>query len=118
MPKFIALWTALLTNGSGGLFLLFEGSEVEGAIGGVIYPEAYSDAQICQEFFWFVKPESRGGGVRLYRKFEEWARTKGANEIRMGYLVDSMPEKVSTFYERLGFHPVEVNYTKVLTCAG
>jgi GNAT superfamily N-acetyltransferase len=60
----------------------------------------------------------RGGGVLLYRAFEAWAKTKKATELRMGYLVDLMPEKVAHFYERVGFERVEVGYSKRLLCAG
>jgi len=56
--------------------------------------------------------------VLLYRAFEAWAKTKKATELRMGYLVDLMPEKVAHFYERVGFERVEVGYSKRLLCAG
>lgn len=113
--RFVAMWTALLSNETGAMFLVLDQNEIVGAIAGVAYPEAYSDELICQEFYWFISPEHRGmGGVRLYKMFEDWARSKGCSQIRMGHLLDSMPEKVSKFYERMGFVAAEVNYFKSL----
>lgn len=114
LDRFVAMWTALLGNETGVIFLLCEGEEISGTIGGVAYPEAYSSEVIAQEFFWYSLSTSRGAGVRLYRAFEEWARARGCSQIRMGHLVDSMPEKVARFYERMGFVPIEVNFCKSL----
>lgn len=114
LVKFIELWTIFLVQGTGVIFLLMDGGAITGTIGGIVYPEAYSGELTAQEFFWFVHQKNRGGGVRLYRAFEQWALKKGCHEVRMGYLVDLMPEKVAHFYERLGFTRVEVNYAKRL----
>lgn len=114
LDRFVAMWTALLGNGMGVIFLALEGEQIVGALGGVSYPDQYSEKVIATEFFWHLNKSSRGGGVRLYKLFEDWARERGCNQIRMGYLVDSMPSKVATFYERMGFKPLEVHYAKDL----
>lgn len=85
-----------------------------GTIGGMCHEEPYDDDTIAQEFFWYVLKESRGAGILLYRAFEGWARERGCTRLRMGYLVDSMPEKVGHFYERLGLQSEEVVYSKDL----
>lgn len=121
LDRFVGLWTVLIRNGSGVMFVLEDehGRGLAGAIGGMVHPEPYSKGTVAQEMFWFVRPEARGGrGVALYKAFEAWAQTKKATEIRMGYLVDLMPEKVAHFYERAGFERVEVGYSKRLACAG
>lgn len=115
LDKFVAMWTMLLGNGTGVIFLLFQDEEIVGALGGVAYPDAYTSRLIASEFYWFVGSQSRGGGVRLYRLFEEWARLRGCSELRMVHLLDSMPEKVARFYDRAGFKPLEVHYAKELT---
>jgi GNAT superfamily N-acetyltransferase len=104
----------LLESGTGVIFVDENGEEIQGTLGGVAYPEINSGELVATEFFWFVAPERRGGGLRLYRAFEEWARSKGCREIRMAYLIDSMPEKLAKLYRRLGFEPVEVQYVKEL----
>lgn len=118
LDRFVSLWRVLISNGSGIVLLLINGNEIAGAIAGLIHPSPYSARTIAQEMYWFVRPSMRGGGVLLYREFERWAIYKGAAELHMGYLVDLMPEKVAAFYERVGFHKVEVGYSKRLECAG
>lgn len=114
MARFEAVWTTLLASGTGVVLGLREDGEVVGTIGGVVYAEPYSGDLIATEFFWFVRPGRRGGGMRLYRAFEAWAREQNCTQIRMGHLSDSMPQKVKRVYERLGFEEVETNYAKPL----
>lgn len=113
--RFIALWSSLFSAGTGVIFVVRENDQIVGAIGGVVYPEPYSGDLIAQEFFWFVEPEYRGVGMRLYFTFEGWARDRGCEEIRMGHLHDLMPDKIAAVYRRLGFSAVETNYSKRLT---
>lgn len=112
--RFTALWTGMIQNGMGVIFLYCD-PEPAGAIGGVKYPEAYSSDTLAQEFFWFVDEDHRGGGLGLYHAFEQWARDEGCDEIRMGHLVDLMPAKLTAVYRRLGFEQIETNWAKRLT---
>jgi GNAT superfamily N-acetyltransferase len=114
IDRFCETWTRFLYSEMGVIFLLVEGEEILGTIGGVAYMEPYSQEMIAQEFWWYVLKESRGAGVRLYRAFEEWATERGCSRLRMGHLVDSMPEKVAHFYERIGLQREEVVYSKSL----
>lgn len=114
IERFVDTWTRFLYGGMGVIFLLVEGEEILGTIGAVAYMEPYSQEMIAQEFWWYVLKESRGAGVRLYRAFEEWATARGCSRLRMGHLVDSMPEKVAHFYERIGLQREEVVYSKSL----
>lgn len=112
---FVAFWTGMLAGGAGVIFLAEAGENIAGVIGGLVYPEPYSGELLAQEFFWYVDEQQRGQGVRLYLRFERWARERGCAEIRMAHLVDSMPEKVARFYERAGYTKVETLYSKRLT---
>lgn len=117
IDRFCETWTALLRGGTGVIFIFCDGEEILGTISGVAYKEPYSQEMIAQEFWWYVLKESRGAGVRLYRAFEEWATARGCSRLRMGHLVDSMPEKVAHFYERIGLQREEVVYSKSLVAA-
>ena len=115
LERFCGLWTALLEQGAGGVFVLEdEAEELAGALMGVVYPEPYSDELTATEFAWFVRPGHRGEGIRLYRAFEQWARERGCARIRMVHLTDVMPAKLANVYRRLGFEPAEVHYVKEL----
>ena len=114
LDRFIEIWAQLLASGAGVIFADDLDGEIMGVIGGVIHREIYGEALIAEEFFWFVREGARGAGVALYRRFERWARERGAREIQMVHLFDSMPAKVARFYLRSGFEPVEMRYRKAL----
>jgi GNAT superfamily N-acetyltransferase len=113
---FVQTWIRLL-DANGVIFLLEDGSSIVGALGGVLYGDPYSGDAIATEFFWFVAQRARGGrgGLQLLKAFEGWARDRGALEIRMVHLLDSMPEKLARVYKHFGFQPIEVHYSKELT---
>jgi len=115
LERFVSFWKNVIEAGQGIIFAAFEDGEIIGAIAGMIYPEPYSEGLSVQEFFWFVRPGHRGfAGLRLYDAFETWSREKGASNIRMVHLLDSMPEKLQRAYLRLGFVAVETLYSKEL----
>lgn len=107
-------WKQFLLLGIGVILISIEDDHPTGWIGGISYPDVNSGKQTAIEMFWFVRPGSRGSGVRLYREFEQWARLKGCDELRMVHLSDSMPDKLKRFYEAQGFDEVETHYAKEL----
>lgn len=114
MEQFIHLWGVLLLEDRGVVFLLLDGEEIVGALGGVVYPDTYSAVKVATEFFWFVGEGHRGAGLKLYRAFEEWATAQGCRQIRMVHLADSMPDQLARVYSHLGFEAAEVHYVKCL----
>ena len=120
ISRFREIWQSLLGTGAGVIFADYCGegqgvSKIAGTIGGIVHREIYGEEMIAEEFFWFVREGARGSGVRLYRKFEEWARKQGAVRIQMAHLRDSMPEKVGKFYLHTGFELAEMRFVKALT---
>jgi GNAT superfamily N-acetyltransferase len=112
---FVSTWIRLL-DANGVIFLLEDAGAIVGALGGVLYGDPYSGDAIATEFFWFVSAAARGGrgGIQLLKEFEAWARDRGALEIRMVHLLDSMPEKLARIYKHFGYRPIEVHYGKEL----
>lgn len=113
LARFTGVWTELLAGGAGVIFVQGD-ADVDGALGGVVHRDLYSDELMASEFFWFVKAGKRGAGISLYREFEKWARDKGCRRIEMVHLLDVMPEKVARFYRTLGYRAAETRYTKQL----
>ena len=109
---FCNTWREILTAGIGVIIVMSNETGPTGAIGGICHTDPNNGRMTASEMFWFVAPESRGSGVTLYRAFEEWARLKGCVDIRMVHLSDSMPLKLKTFYEAIGFKEVETHYVK------
>lgn len=114
LSRFVDVWKELIGSGAGVIFSYERDGRIEGAIGGLVHRDIYSDALIAEEFFWFIRREHRGAGVLLYRRFEQWARERGACQIQMVHLLDLMPGKVARFYLREGFMPIETRYAKAL----
>lgn len=115
LERFREIWGELLKTPAAVIFADVRSDGLAGVIGGLAHREIYSDRMIAEEFFWFVREAQRGSGIALYRAFERWARERGAAEIHMAHLFDSMPDKVAKFYLRAGFEPVEMRYKKSLT---
>lgn len=114
LERFVSSWTSFIESGVGAVFIAEEDGEVTGAIAGVIYPDLYSGVLVATEFFWIVREEKRGPGVRLYEAFERWAREQGCAQVRMVHLLDSMPDKLERFYKHFGYEPTETHYVKEL----
>lgn len=112
--KFRDVWASLLRNQ--GIILIYESEgQIKGALGGLLHTSLYGQELIAEEFFWFMRHDSRGAGVRLYAAFEEWAKKQGAACIHMVHLEDVMPDKVAHFYLSRGYEPIETRYEKRLT---
>lgn len=114
IDRFTQVWTNLFQMGMGVIFLMESDGQISGAIGGMVHQDLYGHDFVAEEFFWFVRPDARGSGIRLYGEFEKWARQNGASRIQMVHLLDLMPEKVEAFYRRAGFTPIETRYSKKL----
>ena len=72
-----------------------------GMMGGYIveYPISYEKHAV--DFLMFIKEEKRGGdtAIKLLNLFEDWAKSKGVKEIRLGSSHGVDTEKVKRFYE-------------------
>lgn len=114
LEQFVKNWTVFLTQYKAVIFGLFEGETLVGGIGGMISPDLNTGEECATEFFWYVRPEDRGGTwpVRLVMRFKQWAIDRGARRWRMIHML--LPEedpgtvKLAGFYEKLGLRPMEV----------
>lgn len=94
-----------------GLVLVYESDgRTLGMIGAIATFHPYSGDPVMSEMFWYVEPESRGGGVRLLKAAEDWARSHG---ILDSIMISPSP-KVSAFYRRLGYERLEEQFIKRL----
>lgn len=111
---FAAKWTELIEKGFGFIIGLFDGPKLDGVFGAVVVGDVNDGELVSNEMFWFVSKESRGGGLRLLKTYEEEARKRGAKRCSMGHLLALQPEKTDSLYRRLGYTPVETSYFKNL----
>lgn len=100
----------LLIEQDNGILLITDG----GAAGGMVHPAYWNHAHLTgQEFFWWVYPEKRGQGVRLFKALEQAAKDRGAGSWAMITLDKVEPEKTGRFYERCGYRKSEHSFIKV-----
>jgi GNAT superfamily N-acetyltransferase len=105
-------WTYFIEHGIGAIFALVKDGVIVGALGAVILPDTTSGDLRASEMFWFVGKEHRGGGIALMDAFEKWGTERGAKQITMAYLKDSMPQIVESIYERRGYRFFEAHWLK------
>lgn len=111
---FVQSWTALIERGLGFIVGLFEGSRLCGCLGAAVTRCLNSGKLIANEMFWFVMPESRGGGLRMLQAYEDEAVRRGATRISMALITGLQPEALSKLYERRGYKAFEIAYSKEL----
>jgi GNAT superfamily N-acetyltransferase len=110
-PEALAhMMMGLINNPYGLLLILEKDSRIIGMFGAVATLSPYSAEPVVMELFWYVAPESRGGGVRLLRKAENWAREIGAHKM----IAVSHTSKVTRFIKKLGYQAMETHLVKAL----
>lgn len=113
--EFVKTWTMLFDMGLGVMFVLEQDGVVKGGIGGVVTKDPNDGALTATEMFWFVLPDSRGGGLGLLEAFENSAKKAGAKRIGMIHLLNLMPDVLAKLYTRRGYKAIETHYIKELT---
>lgn len=108
-------WYKMLASEKGVIFILDDDGHCLGGVGGTLATLPLTGKTVALEMFWYILPEYRGtGGVRLLKRFEEWAREQGCDEVVMILLECSMADKLDKFYQRIGYAPMERSYRKEL----
>ena len=105
-----------IVESCGVIFLLFDGSRVVGAIGGIKSPDILTGRLLAIELFWYLMPAYRRGmwAIRLLNKLEEWAKDSKCWHIAMIHMECSMPEKMTRIYRKLGYELFETVWRKRL----
>lgn len=105
-----ALSVGLLASPDAVIYVAELAGAVVGMMGLMRYTHPMSGELTASEVMWWVDPERRGSGVRLFRVGEAWATQSGVTVIQM---IAPSPE-VERFYERVGYEPVERTYQRRL----
>ena len=100
----------LLTQSDGMIVVADREGHVVGMIGMLLFPHHISSELIAGEVFWWMEPEARGGGLRLLRAAETWARAQGVKRIQM--IAPTLA--VGHVYQRCGYQLVEMAYQRTL----
>lgn len=63
------------------------------------------------EFIWWAED---GQWMPLLRRFEEWAREQGADEVRIASKLQPDSERIARVFGRAGYEAREICYRKVI----
>lgn len=104
-PEKVATLLGQLIDGLGVVFAAEVGGEVVGGFAGAITEQWFSDDLIAFDYSLFIEPDKRHGltALKLILAFQNWAKAKGAKEIRMGITTGMNVEGTSRLYRHLGF---------------
>lgn len=100
----------MIDNDDMFVWLAEQNGEVIGICGATAYPLYFNPAHtVVQELWWWLTPKARGGSAakKLFRALEDWTAEKGASALFMIALDSQNGERVSQFYTRSGFEPME-----------
>ena len=112
--RWVDSWFLMIANGHAKILGLKKDNKFIGAIGLVTTPSLEDGVMTCMETFWYVDEKHRGQGLKLLLKGEKVAKEMGAKRMMMMYLENSMPSKVKSVYERMGYKYIQTSYLKEL----
>lgn len=89
-------------------------NEVIGLLACLYGEPLFSSDRVANEIAWYVNKEHRttSAGFRLFKAYENWALTNGADYVAMAYL-EGITD-LSDIYEKKGYLKSETNYIKEL----
>ncbi len=89
-----------------------QGDKPCGMIGGYVSKYYFSDELVAGDIAWFVVPEYRGSrvGLHLLDAFEDWAKSKGVSELRIGISTGVNMEAFDRLMKKRGYSMVGANY--------
>lgn len=112
---FIRTWNNLIKAGIGHIYVIFsEENEPNGCIGIITHPDVNDGKLVAQETFWFMKPDVRGAGLRLYRHLMNEVVKMGCKRMIMVHLNNYASSTLKKLYIRDGFTEAETSYVKIL----
>lgn len=107
-----ALFFQHISNANASCILLELSSGVEGVLMAATGQHPFGAGKVAKETLWYISKRGRGGSaVKMLKEYEKWASSQKCDIISMASLCSN---DVSKIYERLGYSPIEVHFTKAL----
>jgi hypothetical protein len=94
------------------IFMAYSGDAPVGVFVGNIASYYFGPDLVAVDTIWYVIPEQRGTyvGIKLLELFENWAKSKGAADIRIGQSSTIKPEVFEGLLEKRGYKFIGANY--------
>lgn len=110
--RVLETFKAYLNDDNRACFIAYEEDKPVGLYAGYMTKYYFSDEYVANDIAWFVTKEKRGTrvGLRLLDMFENWAKERGASEVRIGYSTDINPKAFNSLMQKRGYNLVGANY--------
>lgn len=102
----------MIKEGSMTVMVMEEDGNIIGSMAFLIAPDLHDGKLTAVETYWFMHPDHRGFGLRLFNEFERLAMQKGCQKLAMIHMTDSYPGILEKVYKRYGYKLVEKHYVK------
>jgi GNAT superfamily N-acetyltransferase len=95
-------------------FVLVFNDNVVGVLSGFVTPCVwnYSHKEFI-ETAWYMDESYRGHGLMLYKKMIAFCKREGIKYIKMGFMENSLPDKLEQFFKTHGFFVLEKSFVKI-----
>ena len=94
--------------------IMVENEKIIGVIAGKFVQFPTSDFKIFQEVIWYVFPEYRKNGLRLFHETERYCKSIGIQVLIMGNMANLNNDKMEKFYKSQSYSMMEVQWIKIL----
>lgn len=98
----------LIQHQDGQVFVSEKDGHVTGMVGVAAFLHPWSGEWMAEEVFLWVEPESRGPGIKLLKRAEQWVDAKSGVRIQ----ANSPNSRLSKVLERLGYTKIEEVFYK------
>jgi len=104
--------TNLVASEEGVVLVLEIDGEIQGLLAAVCCAPWFTSKNFAVELGWYVRKAFRKGtgSIKLVKKYEEWAKSKGMTHAHMSDLTQL--QGLGKLYERLGYSLIETSYIK------
>tara|TARA_R100000935_G_C2724710_1_gene119435 strand:- start:89 stop:571 length:483 start_codon:yes stop_codon:yes gene_type:complete len=94
------------------IFMAYKDDAPVGVFVGNVASYYFGPDLVAVDTIWYVVPEQRGSyvGIKLLELFENWAKSKGAADIRIGQSSTIKPEVFEGLLEKRGYNFIGANY--------
>ena len=107
-----AVYERMIDKGSMTVLVMEEDRDLIGSMAFLISPDLHDGKLTAVETYWFMHPDHRGNGMKLFDAFEKIAIGLGCKKLAMIHMMDSYPEVLERLYERKGYTLIEKHYVK------
>lgn len=101
-----------IENGSMTVLVMEKDEILIGSMAFIIAPDLHENKLVGVETYWFMHPDHRKYGLKLFDMFEQLAIKQGCEKLAMIHMIDSYPISLEKLYKRRGYELIEKHYVK------